>query len=314
MDVDTTRDTDSSPTNTWIPREPSSGAVTSTQTSTSDALAGVLESVGLTVVEQVVRGRREARHAPVPTGLTQAAADLATLCAPDGLFTHQADALSHIVAGRSVVVSTPTASGKSLTFMAAAQHVLTSAPGSRVLALYPTKSLIRDQLTRWRAAFEPSGRRVVELHGGVPTSGRVELLSSADVVLATPDVVHSWLLRTHETSDFLSGIRLLILDEAHAYDKVFGSQMAFLMRRLRASSSIAQLVATTATLAAPRDFVRDLTGMDVESVGPERDGSPSAGIRSARACVPPDGGASPGRPMRSSRPQMNGRSRARWEG
>jgi DEAD/DEAH box helicase domain-containing protein len=84
----------------------------------------------------------------VPDGLTSEARELLNRYAASGLYAHQADALSHVVSGRSVVVSTPTASGKSLTFIPAALHVLTSERSSRVLALYPTEALIRDQLAR----------------------------------------------------------------------------------------------------------------------------------------------------------------------
>ena len=94
----------------------------------------------------------------------------------------------------------------------------------------------------------------------------------------TPDVMHSWLMgRVGERTirDFLRGLRLLILDEAHVYDGVFGTNMAYFLRRLEAVAAPHRLIVSTATIGDPGQFVARLTGRSVAVVAADLDGSAS---------------------------------------
>lgn len=238
----------------------------------------ILTNLCQTPTDQRHMQERAELAADIPAHLhPQAAASLRHRLGDKRLWQHQAEALALALDGRPVVVSTSTASGKSTIFQYAAAHRLLSEPNVKVLALYPTKALVDDQLASWRAVLQPMGKRVAHVHGGVNTHKRAQILKDHDVIVATPDVVHAWFLRVPEARPFLNKLRLLVLDEAHAYDGAFGSNMAYMLRRLRAQSGVDQIVATTATLANPADYLRELTGFEFAHVGPDREGTRSPG-------------------------------------
>jgi DEAD/DEAH box helicase domain-containing protein len=114
------------------------------------------------------------------------------------------------------------------------------------------------------------------MDGGVPAELRPQILKSSNVVLMTPDVAHAWLmsnLREREVSAFLSNLCLLVLDEAHAYEGVFGTNMAYFMRRLGVVAGKHRLICSTATLGAPETFISQLTGRNTVSFGLDADAS-----------------------------------------
>ncbi|MBC7337983.1 MAG: DEAD/DEAH box helicase, partial [Clostridia bacterium] len=118
-------------------------------------------------------------------------------CYPGGLYRHQLEAIRQHLHGHDVGLTTGTASGKSLPFYVAAIEALTRNPGARVLAMYPLKALAREQEQRWADALAAAGfprQGVVRLDGDVPIGKRTALLQKAAVVVATPDIVHAWLL------------------------------------------------------------------------------------------------------------------------
>jgi DEAD/DEAH box helicase domain-containing protein len=198
---------------------------------------------------------------------------------PGGLYRHQAIGIEKAIEGQDVCVATPTASGKSLIFIASAAHVAISHRGAKTLALYPAKALIQDQLGKWREMLDPLGLRLGFIDGNVLTSSRPAILEGCDVVLMTPDVTHAWLMS--RTSDptvrgFLDRLKLLILDEAHAYDGAFGTNMAYLLRRLDAAAGRFQVISSTATLGQPDEFIEQLSGRKPFALAAEDDGSGAA--------------------------------------
>jgi DEAD/DEAH box helicase domain-containing protein len=219
---------------------------------------------------------REARFAPVPVSLHPGLRARLEQSFPAGLYAHQAQAIEASLAGHDVCLSTSTASGKSLSFMTVAAHELLSHDSARVLVLYPAKALIQDQLTKWNALLEPLGQKAGFIDGSVPVADRDEILFRSRLVLMTPDVAHAWLmshLNEKAVVAFRKNLRLLILDEAHVYDGVFGTNMAFFLRRLQAASSPLRLICSTATLGKPVDFIKLLTGRETQEFGPSADGA-----------------------------------------
>ncbi len=207
---------------------------------------------------------------------------------PEGLYAHQAEALRRLGAGQHVCLGTGTGSGKSAVFYARAIDLLSRAEGARILVLYPMRALASEQEERWASALQeafpgPEGRlRIARIDGSVPTGDRPRLLRGASVVVATPDVVHAWLLPSvgqKEVRNFLKRLALLVVDEVHQYTGVFGSHAAYLFRRLRhvvrlLDSPDPQFIAASATVAAPERHLHQLFGLPFEVVGPETDGSP----------------------------------------
>lgn len=245
-------------------------------TSLADLIYRVIREFNCDVTESVTLPARPAAFAPIPTALQSDLQDRLASQYPNGLYRHQAIGVERALAGESLCVTTPTASGKTMIFTTAAISTLLRKPGSVVLALYPAKALIHDQERKWRDAAEGTGLSTAIIHGGVERAERDRLLESCRIVLMTPDVLHAWLLANLDSSAikrFLGALSLVILDEAHIYDGVFGTNMAYLLRRLRAASGVAQFLASSATIGDPVGFLTRLSGITPTLIGAPEDGT-----------------------------------------
>ena len=203
--------------------------------------------------------------------------------APEGVYLHQKEALMRYLEGKSVCLTTGTASGKSFAFYAAAIECLAADPQARVMVVYPLKALSAEQQERWVQALRLAGLRenVGRIDGQIPPRKRPDVLKSCRVVVMTPDVVHAWLLSN--LSDeicrrFLRDVKLLVVDEVHAYSGVFGSNAAFLFRRLRHLFALLgaspRFFCASATVADGRQHLQQLFGVPFELIGPDKDTSP----------------------------------------
>ena len=76
------------------------------------------------------------------------------------LYSHQADAFDRIVAGKHVVIVTPTASGKTLCYNLPVLNLLMRDEGARAMYLFPTKALAEDQLHEFQRAVEEMGSEI----------------------------------------------------------------------------------------------------------------------------------------------------------
>lgn len=268
-------------------------------------LLSLIEDGTLDVIERVDLPSRTERLRPIPRNFTEG--PLSSWLGrqfPDGqLWNHQSLALEAIAEGKNVVVATGTASGKSLIFQLPLLQAALEASG-KALVLYPLKALLGDQLARWRGIAVELGlpaTSVVELSGDVDMFERSDLLAQARIVVATPDVVQSWIMRfvtTPTVREFLRDLRYLVLDEAHTYESVFGSNTAYLLRRVfaakhrisRGSTNRLQIVAATATIRNPEEHLCALTGYPFMSIGEDQDGSPRHSRILLHLAAPADGG------------------------
>ena len=193
----------------------------------------------------------------------------------DSPWSHQfaAAELAHV--GRHVVVSTGTASGKSLAYQLPVLNALATDPRARVLYLSPTKALGHDQL---RAAHALTAA-IPRLHDVAPTAYDGD--SPAEVrrfarersrwLFSNPDMIHLSILRNHARwAVLLRGLRFVVVDECHYYRGVFGSNVAMVLRRLlrlcaRYSSSPTVIFAS-ATTDSPGATAAELIGLPVREV------------------------------------------------
>jgi len=216
-----------------------------------------------------------ARHAelarPLPAGVAEG-------LGIERLYTHQAEAIDLVRAGRSVVVATSTSSGKSLVYQAAIGEAAVEPirPGT-ALCLYPTKALAQDQLRRF-AALDLPGVRACTYDGDTGRTERGEARRNATVVLTNPEMLHCGILPHHAGwARFLSRLRYVVVDELHLFRGIFGSHVAHVLRRLRrlAAHYGAEpvFVSTSATIGEPARLATALTGVDTVAV--TDDGSPS---------------------------------------
>ncbi|MFZ2781351.1 MAG: DEAD/DEAH box helicase [Rectinemataceae bacterium] len=243
-----------------------------------EALLGAIRSTGLALFEEAEVERREGRYSAIPERLHPALKLWLEKNYNGELYAHQAEALRQFVEGQDICIATPTASGKSLIFISAALHLLLSDPFAKVVAFYPAKALIRDQMAKWTEACAEFGLAPGYIDGSVQSALREGILQRHRIILMTPDVAHAWLMAKLSQPiirGFLSNVRLLVMDEAHVYDGVFGTNMAFFLRRMFAVSDIQHIITSTATIGDPERFIESLTGRCPCLIDSSIDGAPS---------------------------------------
>jgi DEAD/DEAH box helicase domain-containing protein len=224
-----------------------------------------------------------ASFAPYPLGTDDRLRAAFAARGIDQLYTHQADAFAHVLAGRNVVSITPTASGKTLCYNAPVLNAILQDPSTRALYLFPTKALAQDQLAELHALSELLTRDadvnigVFTYDGDTPSDARRAIRGKAHVVLSNPDMLHSGILPHHPRwAKLFENLKFVVIDELHAYRGVFGSHLANIIRRLaricRHYGSDPVFICSSATIANPRELAEGLTGRPFELV--DKSGAP----------------------------------------
>lgn len=203
-----------------------------------------------------------ARFAPYPDGLTPRLVDALRRRGATELYSHQAEAYAHVAAGRNIVVTTPTASGKTLCYNLPVLDAILKDASTRALYLFPTKALAQDQMAELHELAEAigaTGDDEIGVHtydGDTPQDARRAIRTRAHIVLSNPDMLHSGILPHHpKWAKLFENLRFIVIDELHAYRGVFGSHLANVLRRLqrvcRHYGSSPQIICSSATIANP---------------------------------------------------------------
>lgn len=238
------------------------------------ALFDLLAKTNLPVIATEVFPARTAVQTEVPAALHHNLRTALSARFPRGLYSHQDAAITAALAGENVCLATSTASGKSLVFQSVACHFALSDSNALTIAIYPARALVQDQLTKWNTMAASFGIRVGQIDGSIKVKQRQEILETSSIVVMTPDVVHSWLLRTAaENVGNLKRLRLVVIDEAHVYNGVFGTNAAYLFRRLAVLAAPHQVIASTATIGEPEAFLKQLTGRSFSLITKANEGS-----------------------------------------
>jgi DEAD/DEAH box helicase domain-containing protein len=286
-----------------------------TRSRTDGALDAALERIGGHVIDRpdtpdlhVTAIRRlpavAAQLAPFPDALDPRLKAALLSRGVGQLYSHQAEAIEHALAGRHTVVITPTASGKTLCYNAPVLDAVLKDPSSRALYLFPTKALAQDQLAELQVMCEAlsgtdlvmgadsdssrgkaggsnrtaaPGIGVFTYDGDTPQDARRTIRSRAQLVLSNPDMVHSGILPHHPRwAKLFENLRYVIIDELHAYRGVFGSHLCNVLRRLRRIcthyGSNPVFLCSSATIRNPRELAERLTEHPFELV--DRNGAP----------------------------------------
>jgi DEAD/DEAH box helicase domain-containing protein len=221
---------------------------------------------------------REARSTPLPDDLPPALRERLEARGIDSLYSHQAEAWEAAGRGEHFVVTTGTASGKSLAFNLPVLAALAEEPKLRALYLYPTKALAQDQV---RALDELHVKRVrpAIYDGDTESERRWQIRKWSNLILTNPDMLHVGVLPHHDRwGDVLSNLRYVVVDEAHVYRGVFGSHVGNVLRRLRRLARVygsePQFLLASATIGNPGELAASLTGLDFTVIGD--DGAPKA--------------------------------------
>jgi DEAD/DEAH box helicase domain-containing protein len=214
---------------------------------------------------------REARATALPDDLPATLQEALAAQGISSLYSHQAKTWEAAARGEHVIVTTGTASGKTLAFNLPVLAALAESPKHRTLYLYPTKALAQDQI---RALGELRMKRVraAIYDGDTPSEQRWHARKWSNLILTNPDMLHVGVLPHHDRwGDVLSNLRYVVVDEAHVYRGVFGSHVGNVLRRLRRVARVygadPQFLLASATIANPDELARSLTGLDVTVVG-----------------------------------------------
>lgn len=194
------------------------------------------------------------------------------------LFNHQANGINKIRKGKNIVLVTPTSSGKTLTFNIPVFESILNDKTATALYLYPTKALTNDQLKVIRTMEKQTGILANSniYDGDTPKHLRPNIRNKSQIILSNPYGIHHYLPWHYKWKTFLQNLKYLIIDEAHVYRGVFGSNVAMLIRRLlricEYYGSNPNIIMSSATIANPKDHATKLTGKEFEVIS--QDGSP----------------------------------------
>ncbi|MEX2142521.1 MAG: DEAD/DEAH box helicase [Pirellulales bacterium] len=221
--------------------------------------------------------------------LHQALADALASEYVSGLFRHQAIAIQQLLDGTNTVVATQTSSGKSLIYSAPVFDALLRDSSATSLFIYPQKALANDQhgklmeiaqrLRPLKGALAAHPYFIARYDGSTPQNARNDVRAQVQIALTNPDMLHIGILQHHERNwaRFFQRLKYVIIDECHEYRGIFGTNVAYVLRRLRQICDIhgssPTFVATSATIREPREHLEKLTGVPFACVGPESDGS-----------------------------------------
>jgi DEAD/DEAH box helicase domain-containing protein len=229
------------------------------------------------VVAETIEDDRSARTVSLPGSLEPELIESLGRAGIERLYSHQDEALQ-AAAGSDLIITSGTASGKSLAFNLPVLDGIARDPKRRALYLYPTKALAQDQ-ARKLAELRPPGLREAIYDGDTPREERATIRRRSNLILTNPDMLHVGILPHHRHwGDFLANLGWVVVDEAHTYRGVFGSHVANVVRRLRrvarAYGSEPRLLMASATIANPIELAERLAGTDFRLI--DDDGAPRA--------------------------------------
>ena len=215
---------------------------------------------------------------PIPPALQTALQNRGQL----PLYTHQVLAIEAALRGENVILSTATASGKSLGYTVPVLTRLLQQPSARALYLFPTKALAHDQQAE-TAALSGNGRLPLTVHsydGDTPQSQRRKIRQDSGILITNPDMLHAGILPYHTSwRSLFSNLAFVVLDEVHTYRGVFGSHVANLLRRLHRVcefyGSQPQFICCSATIANPQEHAERLVERPFTLVDERHNGAPS---------------------------------------
>jgi DEAD/DEAH box helicase domain-containing protein len=222
---------------------------------------------------------RAPRLTLIPPELNPAVTQALTSAGIDQLYSHQSEALYKAFEGPTII-TTGTASGKSLCFQLPTLQTLTGDRAARALYIYPTKALAQDQARALHGFGLHKLIRPAIYDGDTPRGERSAIRKRSNLILTNPDMLHVGILPNHPAwGELFANLAFVVVDEAHVYRGVFGSHVANVLRRLRRIANIhgsePRFLLASATIANPTELAEGLTGLAPFNLV-DRDGAPRA--------------------------------------
>jgi len=238
------------------------------------------------IVVQKVLPASDGKFVPFPPDLDGRIAEALRKRGISQIYTHQGEVWENVKQGRNTVVVTPTASGKTLCYNLPVLDTLLREEKTRALYLFPTKALSQDQqseLNEFVSGYSEAGRqdnvpvKVATYDGDTPDSLRVSARDTGRIIISNPDMLHAGILPNHpKWIKFFSGLRYIVIDEAHAYRGVLGSHVADLVRRLKRIAAFygsrPVFILCSATIGNPKELAETLIGEEATLV--DNNGAP----------------------------------------
>ncbi|NTW72305.1 MAG: DEAD/DEAH box helicase [Eubacteriaceae bacterium] len=236
------------------------------------------------IIIEKVTPKREASYADFPKQLLPEIKEYLTR---EGritrLYSHQAEMFAMAEKGGNIVITTSTASGKTLSFLLPILQQILKDPLTRAIFVYPTKALASDQYRSMEPILNYFGKNKVQAgvyDGDTPVNERSRLRSSANIILTNPEMLNSAFLPNHHSYGFnfiFSNLKYVVIDELHSYRGAFGSHLANIFKRTARISkyyhSSPQFFCSSATIANPVELAENICGGKFELV--DTDGSPA---------------------------------------
>lgn len=200
------------------------------------------------------------------------------------VYAHQAEAINNLHDGHNVIVATSTSSGKSLIYQIPVLHELEQDRNARAMYIFPTKALAQDQRRSLKDILQfMNGLQDIvceTFDGDTPKQNRNFIRDEARIIFTNPDMLHITILPQEEAwRSFLKNLRYVVVDELHVYNGLFGSHVAFIMRRLRricaaVGNRHVKFISCSATVANPEEHMKTIFGVEDVKLT-DFDGSPS---------------------------------------
>ncbi|SHK66904.1 DEAD/DEAH box helicase [Hespellia stercorisuis] len=226
---------------------------------------------------------KQAEYAALPADLNPEIGEFLWRDGIREIYSHQAEMFRLAQEGKHVVITTATASGKTLSFLLPVLQEILKNPRTRAIFLYPTKALASDQYRALQPFLEYFGaNRIVAgvYDGDTPPAKRREIRKSANIILTNPEMLNSAFLPNHSSygMDFIfANLKYVVIDELHSYRGAFGSHLANVLRRLDRVCAYyqdsVQFLCSSATIANPVELAEKICGKPFVQVS--RSGAPS---------------------------------------
>lgn len=214
--------------------------------------------------------KREAAYVNYPSNLSEELCEYLSQNGIDKLYSHQAEMFEKAMDRNNIVITTSTASGKTLSFLLPVIQEIISNPLARAIFIYPTKALASDQYRAILPYLEYFGSNRISAgvyDGDTPVNERSRIRKNANIILTNPEMINAAFLPNHSKFGFdfiFSNLKYIVIDELHTYRGAFGSHLANVFRRLgrvcRYYNSSPQYLCSSATIANPVELAEEICG------------------------------------------------------
>lgn len=233
------------------------------------------------IIHKKTTSKREAVYVDFPGKLSLELTQYLRKNGIEKLYCHQAEMFEKALEKNNIVITTSTASGKTLSFLLPVLQEILINPLARAIFIYPTKALASDQYRALLPYLEYFGENRISAgvyDGDTPVNERSRIRKSANIILTNPEMINSAFLPNHSKFGFdfiFSNLKYVVIDELHTYRGAFGSHLANVFRRLsrvcRYYNSSPQYLASSATIANPLELAEEICSKKFIQVS--RDGS-----------------------------------------